>query len=309
MTERKLGRGLDFLIKRTSTVGNEPPTVVRKEQVPVSRVQPNPFQPRRVFDDLQLQDLAESIRIHGVLQPISVRQLDDGFQLIAGERRWRACQNLGLEFVPAVIHTANDQQMLEWALIENIQREDLDPIEKARAYRRLVDEFSLTQESAAEHLAQKRSTVANYLRLLDLPESIRALVSNGAVSMGHARTLLGVDDPKEQQRLADLIREGRLTVRQLEALVQERRSAVSSDGSRKRKSLSTHLDDVQSRFREALRTRVQIRGHDTKGKIVIEYYDVATLNRILEIVEKPGTPMHDSKIDEPGAPAIEEFGI
>ncbi|MEE9394218.1 MAG: ParB/RepB/Spo0J family partition protein [Planctomycetota bacterium] len=303
MVERKLGRGLDFLIKKPTTP--EVPKVLEtasetrgKTMISVEDLVPNPFQPRRVFDIEELNQLIESVRLHGVLQPVAVRQAANGFELIAGERRWRASRELGLETIPAVIHEVSDQKMLELALIENLQREDLDPIEKAKAYRQLMREFNLTQEEASKQLSIKRSTVANHLRLLDLPREIQELVSSKRLSMGHARALLAAPSPEQRLSLAKRAVAGELTVRDVERLASASKQAseLANPGKPSPKQLDPNLEDYLSRLRSGLGTKVTLRGTAKRGKITIDYFDANTLNHLLEAIE--ATPARRSEAEQ-----------
>lgn len=302
MTERKLGRGLDFLIKRNSTQEVEEKTL-NAGTIPVAEVRPNAHQPRRVFDIEPLNDLIESIRLHGIIQPIAVRKVKGGFELISGERRWRAASELGLESIPATIHDASDQQMLELALIENIQREDLDPIEKGKAYRKLIDSFDLTQGEAAKRLGQKRSTVANFVRLLDLPATIQDMASAKLITMGQARTLLAFADPKSQMDAAEEAAKGHLTVRDLERLAKLSQDSGSVIPAPKAPVApkNPHLAAVASRMREALGTKVALSGKGKKGRIVIDYYDTNSLNRILQCIEDGAEAAADHALRENAA--------
>lgn len=287
MGDRKLGRGLDFLIKKTQEIEeDEAATRAAAASVPVDSIVPNPFQPRRVFEVEQLNDLIESIRFHGVLQPIAVRSKGEGYELIAGERRWRAAQELGLDVIPAVVQKATDQQMLEWALIENVQRVDLDPIEKGLAYRRLIEHFKVTQEEAARRLGLKRSTVANALRLLDLDPKIQAQVSGGALSMGQARTLLAFPE-SERGVIAEKAVNGGLSVRAMEKMAAITREGALSTANTPRETrvASPHLVAVQDRLRRALGTKVVVVGDHNRGKVTFDYYSTEDLNRLLDAVE------------------------
>ncbi len=289
MTERKLGRGLDFLIKRTTpVVAQEEESADGQElagsnEVPVDAITPNRHQPRRIFDLEPLNDLIESIRLHGIIQPIAVRRVEGGFELISGERRWRAVSELGWQNIPATIHDVDDQQMLELALIENIQRENLDPIEKAKAYRKLIVEFELTQGEAAKRLSQKRSTVANFVRLLDLPKQIQEMTSSRLLSMGQARALLAFVDQGQQLRAAQEAARGKLTVRDLERMAKA--PGESSRATKKGGGSDPHLVAVAGRLREALGTKVALTSQGGRGRIVIDYFDTKALNRILECIE------------------------
>jgi ParB family transcriptional regulator, chromosome partitioning protein len=285
VTERKLGRGLDFLIKRPAASAEDEAAVPTEstEKVAPASIVPNPFQPRRVFGIDELNDLIESIRIHGILQPIAVRRKAGGFELISGERRWRASQELGLESIPVVIHEADDQRMLELALIENIQREDLNAIEKAKAYRQLIREFNLTQEEAAQRLSVKRSTVANHLRLLDLESEIQDMVSAGQISMGHARALAGASKPADRRRLAQRAHEQGLSVRDVEKLVKA--ALTTTESASPKPSLHPALEELRDRLRSAAQTPVEIRGNARRGKVVLSFSNAAELDRILALIE------------------------
>ena len=202
---------------RTRTEGSA--DVVR---IPAGMIEPNPFQPRMSFDTEALEELTNSIRTLGLIQPITVRKTDEGkYQIISGERRFRACKAAGMDFIPAYIRAASDQGMLEMAIVENIQREDLDPIEVALGYRRLIEECNLTQEQMAERIGKKRASVTNYLRLLKLPAKVQHDLKVGLVSVGHAKVMLGVDDPQLQEQLCDMVVKGGLSVRQLEDKVRK----------------------------------------------------------------------------------------
>jgi ParB family chromosome partitioning protein len=292
MGDRKLGRGLDFLIQKTQEI--EADEAVSREEgasIPMGQITTNPHQPRRVFDVEQLNDLIESIRFHGVIQPITVRAKNGGYEIIAGERRWRASQELGLETIPAVVHEADDQQMLEWALIENVQRVDLDPIEKGVAYRELIQHFKVTQEDAARRLGLKRSTVSNAIRLLDLEDAIQLQVSEGALSMGQARTLLSFPE-SERKKMAEKAAHGGLSVRALEKLATITRGddTTSTPAPRETKMVSPHLVAVQDRLRRALGTKVSVSGDHSRGRVSIEYYSTDDLNRLLDVVEEQLRP-------------------
>jgi len=283
MSDRKLGRGLDFLIKNTRSVEEASEA---SSSIDVADIDLNPYQPRREFDIDSLNDLVESIRMHGVLQPIAVRTSGDRFQLISGERRWRASNELGERTIPAVIHEVDDQAMLELALIENIQREDLGPIEKAKAYRQLMREFNLTQEEVGRRLSQKRSTVANFLRLLDLPEELQGMLANREISMGHARALLAIESEAERKKVAQKAAKGHLTVRDIERLARGKKAGGGRGGKPAAPKPDLHLEAVAKRFREVIGNKVSITGDHLKGKIVIDYFGTEDLNRVLDLVER-----------------------
>ncbi len=303
---RRLGRGLASLVSPVqqptavesndrnpeptkpvfaqSSTESEKPT---QRTASVDLIDPNPFQPRRNVTDSDIVTLISSIRRNGILQPIAVRPIGDRYQIIAGERRWTAAKSLNLAVVPIIVHEANDEKMLELALIENLHREDLNPIDRARAYREFCDRFALKPEEVAQRLGEDRSTVTNYLRLLDLPEEIRMMAAKNAISMGHARCLLGIDGVERQLQLAQSVIENELSVRALEEIARrtKTRSQPESAGDvPPPQTPSAHIADMERRFEEALKTRVHIREAKRKGrgKIVIEYYSLDDFDRVVE---------------------------
>lgn len=289
MKSSRLGRGLDALLGGSGHTPQEPGQQIL--EIPVDRVRPNPSQPRQDFDQEALSELIESITRNGLLQPIIVRAVNDDFELIAGERRWRAAVQAGLATIPAIVRPATDHESLELALIENIQRENLNPIEQAKAYKSLIDRFALTQEEAATRLGKKRSSVANILRLLDLPQDIQDAVSRGTLSMGHARALLALPDRAEQLRLAARIQREDLSVRQTEQIVSDRlRRARPTPPASEPKP--PHINDLEGKLREALATRVTIHTHrhDEGGRIVIDFFTRDDFQRLLERLAPPPAP-------------------
>ncbi len=280
---RGLGKGLNAIIGAdiVSEVIDRP----RAIEIPVDRLSPNPFQPRRSFTEEGLEQLAESIRRHGVLQPIVVRPSGDGYQLIAGERRWRAAQIAGLQRIPAVVRELDDSSMVQVALIENLQREDLNPIEEASAYRRLMDEFNMTQEQLSSAIGRSRPTIANAVRLLNLPAEIQRAVEEKRLSEGHARCLLAISDQGDQLKVAAEIIANGLNVRQAEELVKGTTRNVSRETIRRGTS-EENPDAVRltQRLGERLGTKVKLSGSVRKGKLEIEYYSSEDLDRILEII-------------------------
>lgn len=296
--QKRLGRGLRSLLSVTDAPPAFPPPVppstspegppAAKSTLPVGQLRPNPFQPRRELPPEQLKALADSIRKSGIIQPILVRQRGgDVYEIIAGERRWRAAQQAGLTELPAVVREADDREMLELALAENIFREDLNAIDRALAYRRYCDEFNLNADEVAERLGEDRSTVANYLRLLDLPSDVKQWVAEGKVSMGHARCLLGLRSAVEITQMARQIMERDLSVRTVEKLVRERVTARSTavlapgqkgDGKR------AQIRSLEERFTRALGTKVEIQESARKGRgrIVIHYFSLDEFDRVAE---------------------------
>ena len=280
---RGLGKGLNAIIGAdiVSEVIDRP----RAIEISVDRLSPNPFQPRRSFTEEGLEQLAESIRHHGILQPIVVRPSGDGYQLIAGERRWRAAQIAGLQRIPAVVRELDDPSMVQVALIENLQREDLNPIEEASAYRRLMDEFNMTQEQLSSTIGRSRPAIANAVRLLNLPTEIQRAVEERKLSEGHARCLLAISDQGDQLKVAAEIIANGLNVRQAEELVKGTTRNVSRETIRRGTS-EEDPDAVRltQRLGERLGTRVKLSGSVRKGKLEIEYYSSEDLDRILEII-------------------------
>ncbi len=300
MAKLALGKGLEALIKAPPAVQKahaEPLEGERVRKVPLSRIVPSPFQPRKRFDEKGLGELVDSIREHGVIQPLIVREVDSQLELIAGERRWRACQQLELDEVPVIVRPASDRDVLEMALIENLQREDLNPIEEAEAYARLAREFKLKQEEIAQRVGKNRATVANAIRLLDLEDSVRSLVSQGLLSSGHAKVILALKDDEEQKLIADMILKKKLTVRATEKLVSDHlrqknatpktSKSASSDKSPASGQLEGHLGALQDRLRQHFATHVALHHGDKKGRIEIDYYGNDDLDRILTLLRLP----------------------
>ena len=286
MTKRPaLGKGLSALIPDVPEPRTGP------LEVDIDRLSPNTFQPRAQADDRRLEDLAKSIKSNGVIQPIIVRKTGDRFQIIAGERRWRAAQKAGLMRVPIVVHEvdAGDQRsLLEMALVENIQRENLNPIDEAQAYRRLGEEFRLTQEDIATRVGKDRASVANYVRLLRLPGEVQAEVASGTLSMGHARALVGLAAEADQRRLAREVIARNLSVRETESLVKkiadEGRSQDAPPAASAAKPVDVHTRAAQERLSLALGTRVRIVRLGSRGRIEIDFASEDELIRIYELI-------------------------
>jgi len=274
---RGLGKGLGALI--TSNLLEEGEQVL---EVSLSDIRPNPYQPRKEFDKAAIEELAMSIREHGVIQPLIVRKSIKGFELIAGERRLRAAKEAGLKKVPVVVKVYTDQQVMEIALIENLQRENLNPIEEAEAYEKLIQHYSYTQEQLAQKIGKSRPHVANTLRLLQLPDKIRQYVSSSVLSMGHARALLPVEKEEVQLQLANDVAKKGLSVRQLEELVKQLN--VSRETQKKKVvKKEPMLVQMEERLRTRLGTSVKIKKGPKRGKIEIDFYSNDDLQRILDI--------------------------
>jgi ParB family chromosome partitioning protein len=287
VTKKGLGRGLGALIPELESAEKERQSVAELE---IKLIERNPQQPRREFDPAKLNELADSIREHGVVQPIVVKPVGERYQIVAGERRWRAAQLAGLTKVPAVVRSFSEQEQMEIALIENLQREDLNPLEEAEAYRVLLDQFGLTQEELSRRLGKSRPQISNTLRLLHLSEPVRELVRSGRISMGHAKVLLGVDDARLQQELAMVVLARELSVRELEAMII--RGAQEAQPKRERQALSVEMRAVEGRLREYFGTPVKLQFAGEKGKLEITFFGEEGLQRIVEAlgaVEADGT--------------------
>jgi len=252
-------------------------------EIRIDSIKPNPYQPRMIWDEQELADLAESIRTNGVIQPIIVRLAESGFELIAGERRFRAAKMAGLETIPALVREANDEKMLELALIENIHRTSLNPIERAKAYQNYLKTFSLTQAKAAERLSEDRSAIANYLRILDLPEDIKQMLINRQLTMGHARAILSLPTDELRRKLANRAMAGRLSVRDVEGLVRKYMTG-SSKAEKVKLPKPPHILDLEDKLTGQLGTKVAIetRKNGHRGKIIIEFYTLDEFDRIAE---------------------------
>jgi len=280
MSKRKaLGKGLSALIPEAQ------PLEDRDERFllcPVDAIEPNPNQPRRDFGEMELNEMAESVRENGVITPLVVTRTERGYQIIAGERRWRAAQRAGLDRVPVVVREATATESLELAIIENIHRKDLNPIEEALAYQRLLEEIGTTQETLGKRLGKDRSTIANLLRLLTLPPLIQKDVIDGRLSMGHARVIAGIKAGSEQMALRDLAIKKGLSVRQLEALAQRRAPRVRSRNKENERALL--MRDLGEDLKRRLGTKVELKAQGKRGRIIIHYYSDEELERLLELL-------------------------
>lgn len=276
--QRGLGRGLGALIDDFSA----PETQQEVTRLPLQKVEPNPNQPRRRFDEEELQSLADSIAEHGILQPLAVRAMEGGFyQIIAGERRWRAARLAGLKEVPVVVVEADDRTVMELALIENLQRQDLNPIEEAEGYRVLTEEYGLTQEQAAARVGKSRPAVANALRLLALPEDVRSLVEKGELSAGHARAVLSLPTPARQRAAAQKILTLRLSVRQAEAMCKRLAAEEKKPEPAKRPAVN-YIAECEKALTRRLDRKVRIVGGKRKGRFELEFYGEEDLQRLYE---------------------------
>lgn len=277
MTKRGLGKGLGALIPNMNSGTEE-----YVQQIEIERIEPNPNQPRKHFDQTAFAELVESIKQVGLVQPVVVRPKENGYELIAGERRWKAAQAAGLDNIPAVIKNSSDAESLEIALIENLQREDLNAIEEAKAYLFLIEEFDLKQHEIAEKVGKKRVTVTNIIRLLQLDPEIQQMVIDGKISTGHARALLGIDDQEQQLKIAGKIVEQGLTVRQVESIAQLFPTNKESSAEKAIPPQPKAFKDIADRLEQTLSAKVKVRMTGNKGRIEISF----PLDQLNDIVER-----------------------
>lgn len=293
MAKRGLGKGLDSLIPSNMM---EPAHIIEREEqekdgdgivnVKITKVEPNREQPRKNFDEDSLQELSESIKQFGLLQPILVQDRTTYYEIVAGERRWRAAKIAGLKEVPVIIRNLTDQEIVEISLIENIQREDLNPIEEAQAYKRLLTEFNLKQDEVAEKVSKSRTAVTNSMRLLKLCEEVQKMVVDGMISTGHARALISIENPEEQYMIAQKIFDEKLSVREVEKLVKNL-GKPTREPKAENKTLEAIYNDITERLRQSLSTKVSINAKENgAGKIEIEFYNHEDLDRLLEQIAR-----------------------
>lgn len=276
---KRLGKGLDALIPSLSVQDDD-----KVVEIPLNQLRANPYQPRKTFDEDAIRELAESIRQHGVIQPIIVRSVLKGYEIIAGERRFRASQFCGNATIPAVVRSFSDQQVMEIALIENLQRENLNAMEIAVAYQGLMDQFQLTQEELSLKVGKSRSHIANFLRLLSLPEEVKEYVSRGTLSMGHARALVGLKDAGKIKQLAKQCIDHEWSVRDLEDAVQQLDRGKQEKAKTVNKKRDPYMDEVEENLRERYKTTVKIKANKEKGKIEINFYSKQDLQRLLDLL-------------------------
>lgn len=307
MVKPALGRGLGALLggspaapKPAPTPAPAPPAAPQPgaapapsdgvRRVPLSQIKPCPFQPRKDFSAESLRELADSIKEQGIVQPLILRPNGPSFELIAGERRWRAAQLAGLSDVPALVREADDRTVLELALIENLQRENLNPMEEALGFAQLIEQFQLTQEQAASRVGKSRAAVANALRLLKLPQSVQDKLRGNQLSVGHAKVILGLSSPAEQAGVADRVVAGALSVRQTEQIVANFHAtptAASAEPGRPAPTRDAHVSDLEDRLKQQLGTKVALRYREGKGAIEISFFSDAELERLLQILGVP----------------------
>ncbi len=286
MNRKALGKGINALIPDFELGVPEADVkgAVHSRELLIDEISPNRFQPRKYFDDDKLEELIASIRENGVLQPVVVQKAESGYELVVGERRWRASKKAGLKKIPAVIREVSDDQALQLAIIENIHRQDLNPIEEAEAYARLAEEFALTQEMIANKVGKSRTAVANTMRLLKLSRQIKEDLISGKLSMGHARALLGLDNPGQIQALCKEIYKHDLTVRQTENRVSNLKQPMPTRSSPSAPKKNIFIKDLEKELERKLGTKVEINPKKTGGKVVVTYYSDDDLERIQNLI-------------------------
>lgn len=276
-----LGKGLGALIPEESINNNND---VNSLLVPLNKIKSNGDQPRKKFDNDKIVELAESIKHHGIIQPLILNKVNDEYIIVAGERRWRAAKSLGLKEVPAIIMNLSDKQILEISLIENIQRQDLNPIEEAFAYKKLLSDFELTQDELSKRIGKSRTAITNSMRLINLDSRVQQYLIEGVISEGHGRALLAIADGDIQYELSQKIIDEKLSVRDIERIVKNILSDNNKDNRKKEKELNPYYKDIKDRLQNYFGTKVNLSNKKNKGKIEIEYYSEEDLQRILDII-------------------------
>lgn len=288
MSNNRLGRGLGALFQEHDIESLETFEQIKEgeivQQLELKDLRPNPYQPRKYFDEAKIKELAMSIKEHGVFQPIIVKKDIKGYIIIAGERRFRAALQAGLMTIPAIIREFNDHLMMEYALIENLQREDLTAIEEAEAYRLLMQKLNLTQERLGERLGKSRAYIANTMRLLQLPSFVQDEIENGTISVGHGKVLAGLKDKELIEKLANIVKEKQISVRELEELVKQTLSVDEEVEKKHKRLLNPHLEYVESNLKSYFGTKVKLKEKNGKGQIIIDYMTMEDLNRLLEMM-------------------------
>ncbi|NLL53131.1 MAG: ParB/RepB/Spo0J family partition protein [Peptococcaceae bacterium] len=281
MSKKGLGRGLGALLIEKETDGSE------IKEIMLTDIIPNPEQPRQEFDEEKLKELADSIREHGLLQPILVKPEGNFYQIIAGERRFRASQLAGLDRIQCIVRDCTEQEMTEKALIENIQRDDLSPVEEGLAYAKLIEDYGLTQEQVAKRVGKGRPTIANLIRIIQLPQEILDLLNKGSISLGHAKVILTVDSPDDQIQLAEKVYSESLSVRELESLVLSLKNNSPSPKKEKQKKIKKYSEfmEIEEKLQNIFQTKVTVKGGESKGKIEINYYSKEELDRLLKAMD------------------------
>lgn len=291
---RGLGRGLEALFNNSEIDTKEIPIEKSKESqekgisfIDIHDIKPNENQPRKSFDENKLEELAVSIKEHGLIQPIILRKAQKGYEIVAGERRWRACRKAGIKEIPCIIKELSDEQNMLLAIIENMQREDLNPIEEAEGLNQMITTFGMTQEQVSKSVGKSRPYITNALRLLKLPESVREMVSNGKLSTGHARAIAGISETEKQIRIAEYAVEHELSVREIEKLIKEENGSKKKN-SRRKAEKNADVKRVEEDLKQIMGTKVSLNQTGKKGKIEIEYYSREELERLIEMLKTLG---------------------
>ncbi|HHY23527.1 MAG TPA: ParB/RepB/Spo0J family partition protein [Clostridiaceae bacterium] len=280
--KKRLGRGLEALI----SIEEDKEDSIK--DIKINDIEPNKKQPRKTFDDSKLNELAKSIKKHGIVQPIIVKKEDDIYRIIAGERRWRAAKIAGLQTVPAILKELDDREIVEVALIENLQREDLNPIEEAEAYEKLIKEFEMTQEEISEIVGKSRPAIANSLRLLSLSDEVRKMLIDGEITSGHGRTLLMIEDSELQEGIANEIVKNKYSVRETEKLIKRLKETKLKETDERKKEKDPEIKNLEESLQRILGTKVRLNHSKKNGKIIIEYYSKEELERIIEMIKRVG---------------------
>lgn len=275
-----LGKGLGALIPEESIIEEKNTNLL----IPLNKIKSNSDQPRKNFDSDKIVELAESIKHHGIIQPLILKRVADEYIIVAGERRWRAAKSLGLKEVPAIIMDLSDKQVLEISLIENIQRQDLNPIEEAMAYKKLLSDFKLTQEELSKRIGKSRTAITNSMRLINLDERVQVYLIEGVISEGHGRALLAISDGDKQYELSQRVIDEKLSVREIERIVKSILTDNEKSKEKVNKELNSYYRDIKDRLQEYFGTKVNLSNKKNKGKIEIEYYSEEDLQRILDII-------------------------
>lgn len=288
---RGLGKGLEALFSNseidTKEINSEKADEIKAqgiEFIDINNIKPNENQPRKSFDDEKLQELANSIKEHGLIQPVILRQAEKGYEIVAGERRWRACRKAGLKEIPCMIKDLTDEQNMLVAIIENMQREDLNPIEEAEGLNQMISSFGMTQEEVSKSVGKSRPYITNSLRLLKLPQEVRNMVSEGKLTTGHARAIAGIGDQEKQIKLAEFVLQKELSVREIEKLIKEEHSPKKKNPRRKAEK-SADVKRVEEDLKHIMGTKVSLNQSGRKGRIEIEYYSRDELERLIELLK------------------------
>lgn len=280
-----LGKGLNALIPEDALIEDKDEKASKSNLININLIKSNDEQPRKTFDNEKIMELAESIKHNGIIQPIILKKSTEGYVIVAGERRWRAAKSIGMKEVPAIIMDLTEKQVLEISLIENIQRQDLNPIEEALAYKKLISDFDLTQEELGKRIGKSRTAITNTMRLLNLCDDVKQYIIDGVISEGHGRVLISITDTKLQYELAQRVIDDKLSVRDLETIIKNIRHGTKSNTKQNVRQDNPYYKDIMNKLENYFGTKVNINSKNNKGKIEIEYYSEEDLQRILDIIK------------------------